>query len=308
MESQALTQCLVVLFEVAPEVAALRERLSRYPVTAEGSRGFVVSLRPEQDGELRVESFAAPFPDDAPPDVWAAEPFGPRATRGALARAVQHAWTFADAETLTSRHRAFVRIGAATAAAESPTVTLLAATELASALCELPGALCVFNPAGEVLRSPDDARASLRDCGAQQLPPLELWANVRIFQLADTGWVVMDTIGMAQLGVTDHEACFASDTYDFEAVDQFLRNTTYSEWVARRRMTDGDAVDGPGELRGSRAMSQVLPGSLATTSARPGSLPWRGRTVAEGLGQPRRQVVRWVPLDGRTPPARVEAR
>ena len=237
---------------------------------------------------------------------------------GALARATQHAWTFPEAAELVGRHRAFVRVAtvpapipdvgaraSAPASADGAVIALLSATEIASALCEAPGALCVFNPAGEALRSPEVVRDALRECGARHLPPLELWANVRIFELGGTDWVVMDTIGMAQLGVGDHEACFAREQYDFEVIDAFLRDTTYSELVSHRRMVDGDAVDGPGELHGSRALAQVLPGTLATTSARPGSLPWRGQSVAAGLGSPKRGVLRWLPLDGRTPPARL---
>ena len=119
-DSATLRQCVVVLFERAPELSALRPLLQRYPMTGEGPLGLSLSMKPELDGEIRVEIVAAPFPDDGPAEVWSSQPFGALATVGALARATQHAWTFPEAAELVGRHRAFVRV--ATVPAPMPDV------------------------------------------------------------------------------------------------------------------------------------------------------------------------------------------
>jgi len=45
------------------------------------------------------------------------------------------------------------------------------------------------------------------------LPPVDLWANRRMFKLND-GWMMMDTVGMKQLDLDDLETCFRTDHFN----------------------------------------------------------------------------------------------
>ena len=110
----------------------------------------------------------------------------------------------------------------------------------------------------------------------QELLPQELWANVRLFNLAGHDpWVVMDTVGMWQLDVPDHEAAFRSDLYDPSDVALFLRNA--ADYVLRSGpiINDNDTMDGPGQIRWlkpgqlkiqfARRLGRCFGGSHATT-------------------------------------------
>lgn len=111
-------------------------------------------------------------------------------------------------------------------------------------------------------------------------PAQELWCNVRMYNFpADDSWLLMDTVGMQQLDLTDHEACFARNHYEPGAVAAFLRNA--ADYVSDRGpvIRDGDTMDGPGGIR------------------------WRGTTVKNAFADPPREVIRWLPLDDAARPA-----
>ncbi|MGL6094821.1 MAG: hypothetical protein ACRC7O_03325 [Fimbriiglobus sp.] len=58
-------------------------------------------------------------------------------------------------------------------------------------------ALCYFNPGGEAVRPAAFVTDALRFADAEGVPPLDVWANIRMFKL-DDGWTLMDTIGHTQ--------------------------------------------------------------------------------------------------------------
>jgi len=327
MPKAVFTQCACVLFESAPEFARVKEALARFNVVGEKTEGeeeggwalsgpsVLVSMEPEAKGVLVVDVVPRVWPDSLGDGeqgsnlriAVAMGHFGPHTAPQCLARATQHSWTWEEGAAAAERHGAFVRIRSSyvvgpnakntggpegvelVPAGYDPVVELLCVTEVASALGELAGALAYFNPTGEVLRAPSALKAALAECNAQGVPPLDLWANVRLYDLGGTDWTLMDTVGMSQLDSGDHEACFAGGRYAFEAVDGFLRDTTYSELVAKTPIRPGDAIDGPPE--GGSASS-----------------PWQGVGVFPSIGAPRRNVQRWLPLDGRTSPERIAKR
>jgi hypothetical protein len=154
---------------------------------------------------------------------------------------------------------------------------LRAVTDAARALLEHPAAVAYVNPPGEVVRDRAAIDASLARHDPRGIPPVDLWSSVRRLD-RDDGWSTMDTVGMAQLGVRDHEACFASGRYRAGDIEAFLRNVSIH--VLRRGdvIADGDTVNGPG------------------------GVAWRAYRLQSGLGPPLRPVLRWFPEDGAEPP------
>jgi hypothetical protein len=144
--------------------------------------------------------------------------------------------------------------------------------------------LCYFNPGGETLFTPDGLERELHEMKAKDLPPLSAWSGIRLMRFEDAQpWALVDTVGMGQLDVDDHEACFRTDKHDTGDVINFVRNTTL--YVLRNGpvIKDGHTTDGPGGQ-------------------------WRAMEVEEGLMPAPRAVLRWFPEDGSEPPARLRQR
>ncbi len=60
------------------------------------------------------------------------------------------------------------------------------------------------------------------------------------------GWFLMDTVGMLQLDVPDHEIFLPGKTYDFREAEGFLRNVALYVMNHGPVFDDGDTIDGPG--------------------------------------------------------------
>jgi hypothetical protein len=156
-------------------------------------------------------------------------------------------------------------------------VELRAMTEVARAILADPAALAYVNPIGETVRDRAAIEQSLARHDARGIPPLDLWTSVRQLDRGD-GWSTMDTVGMAQLGAVDHEACFVADRYLAGDIEAFLRNVSIH--LVRRGdvIGDGDTVDGPG------------------------GVAWRAHRLQTSLRPPARPVLRWFAEDGAEAP------
>lgn len=302
------SQGLIVLFDRVPTLDELAgavaprevvKRLEQGREWAFGGPSLLTPFRPEVNGYVSIDIVSRDWPDSMgdPKDdsvvfgAWSMGHFGPYTYPHALARASQQSWHWASAPATVRRHIAFVRIrcsyvfgadGDAPVLPQdySPLPEILFATEVAEAILAIPGALCYFNPNGECLYTREAVSELLARHKGTGPAAQELWCNVRMFQLpADTSWLLMDSVGMWQLDVPDHEACFAKGRYDASEVALFLRNA--ADYVRDRGsvISDGDTMDGPG------------------------GLPWQGAAFAKGLVDPPRQVLRWLPLDGLRRPA-----
>lgn len=91
----------------------------------------------------------------------------------------------------------------------------------------------------------------------------------------------MDTVGNAQLDIPDSEAFFHSKSYDFNEVDNFVRNVSLYVLNEGEVIKDGDTMDGPGRVR------------------------WQARKLDNGVCDPPRRVLRWLPLDKRSVPPEI---
>jgi len=262
-----------------------------------GGPSWLIPFRPEVNGYVSVDLQDHPWPDHmGDPEretellaAWSMGGFGPFAFPGNLERTGQQAWGWQEAGALAQRHRAFLRVRSSYifgAAGEAPVLPgdyrpleeLHFVTRVARALLDHPAELLYFNANGEKLLDAAHLDEALAYHARHDLPPLEVWSNVRLFNASD-GWLLMDSVGMAQLDCRDGEACFPRDAYQPQAVDAFLRNASVYLLERGDVIKDGDTMPGPGEIN------------------------WRARHVEEGVcPPPHRPLLRWFPLDGSRPP------
>ncbi len=264
-----------------------------------GGPSLLVEYRPQVNGYLSIDVVDRPWPDhmgDPKQEAvlfgaWSMGHFGPFAFPGNLKRAGEHCWAWEPARTIAERHKAFLRIRSGYVFGSNSNAPVLPAdydplaelqfvTDVAVALLDLPAALCYFNPSGELLRGREEMVASLVYARANDLPPLDVWSNVRLFKLPGD-WTMMDAVGMWQLDVPDHEACFPAGSYDCNKVDNFLRNASLYVMLHGEVIQDGDTMDGPADVR------------------------WQARAVNEGLAPPPRKIIRWLPCDGSDVPPQI---
>ena len=298
------TQGVVLFCEQAPVLDALAAALSSFEVVGRreaadswtfGGPSVLVAFRPEANGYVMIDTVDQRWPDhmgDPKQEsmlfaAWSMGNFGPYAFPGGLARAAQQCWAWEPGRTIADRHQGFVRVRSSYAFGAKdddpifpddyePVAELELVTKLASALLDVRGTLCYFNPNGEVLRDADGLRESLNWAWSHQLPPLDIWSNVRLYNF-NQEWSLMDTVGNAQLDMADVE-CVFSRTYEPREIDRFLRNSSLYLLKNGPVIKDNDTMDGPGNVR------------------------WQARSYDQGIIDPPRRVLRFVPLDGRKMP------
>ncbi|HOV26384.1 MAG TPA: DUF4261 domain-containing protein [Pseudobacteroides sp.] len=223
--------------------------------------------------------------------AWAMGHFGPFTYPGNLLRASYNCWSYPEGKKHAQEHKAFIRICSSyifgSVSKNAPCIPedydviseMMFLTKLTRKLLDIPEALCYFNPNGEVLASKEIIDSLLDRQVEIGLLPLELWANVRLFNLPDNNdWMLMDTVGMLQLDTSDHEAIFDKNSYDLNEVGNFLRNASNYVFQNGPVIKDGDTMDGPGGIR------------------------WQGATFEEGVSSPPREVIRWFPMDNKKRP------
>ncbi len=264
---------------------------------------LVMKYRSEAHGHLLVTPSSGLWPDDmGDPDesperfvAWSLGQFGPLAFPGCLERASEQSWGWEEGSEVTKEHTAHVRflISYVLGGEENPDdddedVPLVPEdydpmdemkflTKAVSAVLELPQAICYFNPGGEVLRDENGLRQGLNYAWNHELPPLDMWTNVRLFRASET-WSLMDTVGNGQLDMPDLEAIYDSQKYEPSDVERFLRNASLYLLNTQEDVDDGDTADGPGDVT------------------------WTAMECEDALSDPPRPTIRWVPEDGTDPP------
>lgn len=266
------TQSAAILFDEPPPLDVLAERLvgaDRYgkPTSSWMSSHEELVLRFDEarNGTLVVDVVDSAWPDGMgdpkdDPDLfgaWTMGAFGPQAFPGNLARATEHAMALPDAGATVSRHRAFVRLRTCYVLGAGPEAPILpegwsGLAELeplfdaARRLLELPGALAYFDPNGEVLASAEEIDATFASARAQEIPPIDLYTNVRFFEIGDrAGWSLMDTVGMDRFLLPDVELAFPR-TVDANDVGSFLRDVQLYFLERGEAIPEGDEIEGPG--------------------------------------------------------------
>ena len=269
---------------------------------AENSRGTVlIDAVPHRWPDIAGQPDAPdPIEDQKLINAYITGHFGPFAFPFCLDRAVSvgQASGYEGAEEAVQQHAAFLRVRSSWAIGVEEDAEAIPAdynaqkelrflTELASKLLEeLPGALCYFNPSGEVLASAEQLETSLDHADKHEMPALELWTNLRLFALEDLeGWALMDTIGMPQLDVYDHEAFFKKGAFEPRELGMFLREASYITMVqGADKLPDGFITRGPGKC------------------------DWQALVDRDALVPMPRPVIRWIPLDGSHIPEEIMAK
>lgn len=313
MAKGLFTQGMCVLLRSPVSLDELREKLAAFEMVGvqesamngAAPETLVMDFRPEVAGHLLVTPSTEKWPDqmgdpESSPDVfvaWSLGQFGPLAFPGCLQRAGEQSWGWEPGETVADEHTAHVRLlisyvlGADDSedrTTESDDVVLIPddydpmeemnfLTKAVSAVLELPQAICYFNPGGEVLRDQNSLRQGLNYAWNYELPPLDMWTNVRLFRAEDS-WALMDTVGMGQLDMPDMEAVYDTERYEPADVERFLRNASLYLLGTDEVFEDGDAADGPGDVS------------------------WNAIECEESLSDPPRETIRWFPDDGSDPP------
>jgi hypothetical protein len=306
------TQGVAMLLTKAPKIEAVERVLAKYGIAkrisgsddwAFSGPSLVIPYRPEVHGYAVVDLVPHPWPDgmgNPTTEVtlfgaWASGHFGPGAYPGNLLRASQQAWSWKEAAQVAARHTAFLRVktsyifgGQSDAPimpkSYEPLPELEFVTKICLTLFQLREALCYFNPNGELLLPKATLEKRLKQSQSAGPPPLDLWANVRMFKLHPSpAWSLMDTVGMIQLDVVDHEACFRTQKYDPEKVAVFLRNISLYTLGENPVFENGNTADGPGGIR------------------------WQCHAYENGLVDPPRSVLRWLPMDGEERPPMLTA-
>lgn len=304
------TQTACILLERACTLKHLETALQSFEVVKRREENqdwhfsgpeIVVAFRPERNGHILVDIVSHPWPDDmgspqAAPALfaaWSMGYFGPFTYPGGLMRAGQQCWHWEEGRTVSQRHQSFIRIRSSYSLGAKasdlvmpedydPVSELVRVTEIASVLAHMDGALCYFNPNGESLQSAVQVQEALDWFAGGGPPPLNLWSNIRLFNLDQTGgWSMMDTVGLGQVDAPDQEACFAARKYDLGEVSHFLLN------AGLYLMTNGSVIKGGDTMNG------------------PGNRNWQARMMKNGLLDPPRETLRWFPVDKDTPPAQL---
>ena len=300
------TQSFVVLLSEPISVDEIEDLLGDYeiPRRTEAAEswelsgpGLIVAWRPEVNGHVQVDLVDQPWPDHMGDPAsegmlfgaWSMGHFGPFAFPGGLQRAIEQSWSCQEASDVAPGHRAFLRLRMSYIFGASDDTPVMPAdcdplselhflTELTLALLEHPSALCYYNPNGELLQTGETMAQLLGADAENGLPPLDVWSNIRLFNLPED-WSAMDSVGMWQLDAPDHEAGFLSERYEPDEVACFLRDLELYMLHSGEVIADGDSVDGPGDVI------------------------WRVRTSDDGLTDPPRNTLRWLPEDRSVPPS-----
>jgi hypothetical protein len=305
------TQGIAILTERAIGLDELQALLPDHPFLrtieaqeewALGGPTAVIAYQPEVNGLLLIDTVDHPWPDsmgDPKTDpmvfgAWAMGQFGPFAFPNGLERATQQAWAWREAKHTVLNHRAFLRLRISYVLGAGPDAKILPPAydprheleflvPVAQRLLAHPAVIAYFNPNGEVVATGKAVTDSLSYHREHNLPPLELWSNVRLFNVTPE-WMAMDTVGAAQLDLADHEAVFPKGSHSASDIAKFLRNTTLYVLSKGPTIRHNDTIDGPG---GSR---------------------WQAKYFAEPLSVPPREVICWVPVGVAGLPAQVTER
>lgn len=292
----------IALDELAPLLEPFGEprRISGALDWARGGESLLVPFLGGA-GQVAIDIVDRPWPDMGAGDLnsledrpellkaWTTGYFGPFVFPHAFERACRQAWIWKEAQAQPPRHQAFVRVRTTyqfregtgePPEAANPLVELQALTAVATAIARHPAVVCYFNPSGEVVLPSASLEEAARWAEDQKVPPLDVWSNVRFFNLEGVadGFFLMDTVGMWQLDIADHEIVLPGKTYDFQEVEGFLRNVSLYLMNHGPIFDDGDTIDGPGGVN------------------------WRARTCEESFTAPPRPTVRWFAVDGTEAP------
>jgi hypothetical protein len=311
MAKGLFTQGMCVLFRKPVDIAELQERLNDFHCVGQhesmddddAPQTLVYDYAPESNGHLLVTPANAPWPDDmGDPDesperfvAWSLGQYAPLAFPGCLERAGEQSWGWEDGGENVKEHTAHIRLlisyvlGVEDPNDHDDDVPLLPEdydplkelhflSKAVASLLDMPDAICYFNPGGEVLRDDDGLRRGMNYAWSHELPPLDMWTNVRLFRATEE-WSLMDTVGNGQFDLPDLEAVYTTEDFEPSDIEGFLRSASLYMLQGGEKVEDGDTAEGPGEIN------------------------WMAMECIDALSDPPRPTIRWVPETDNSPPA-----
>ncbi|WP_409214571.1 DUF4261 domain-containing protein [Prosthecobacter sp.] len=117
--------------------------------------------------------------------------------------------------------------------------------DLATLFADLPEAVAFFNPNGEVIMRFDELAEFLEDAHSQTLFPVQAVIATRGYRI-DESWSLVDSVGMAQFGLSDHEFAISGATIAKDETILFLLNLVHYQIDKRVEIGDRHTTDGPG--------------------------------------------------------------
>lgn len=299
------TQGAAVLLNAPIKIDVLEKLLDGFSILERREGGptwhtagpmLVLEFRPKVNGVILVDLVDQPWPDsmgcanDDPSlfAAWGTGQFGPFCFPGSLSRACQYCLQWREGAALAAAHKAFVRIRI-TYSLDAPddqvnvpkNPMLVEETEMliavAEAILEHKSAICYFNPNGEVLAPLAQVAQMCEHFSKNSAPAVTMLSNRRVVKFEGSDWLLMDTVGLGQLDITDLEACFTEE-YDLNEVAMFLVNTALHIAKLGPVIKDGYTMTGP-------------KGML-----------FEARKFDEPKLVPPRQVLRFRPRDGKVSP------
>ena len=315
MAKGLFTQGMCVLLREPIAISDLEERLKSLTFVGRqesieddnAPETLVYEYLAEVNGHLLVTPAAEAWPDDmGDPDesperfvAWSLGQFSPLAFPGCLQRAGDQSWGWEDGGEKIVDHVAHIRFLISYVFGVDdpdddedvplvpddydPVEEMTFLTKAVALALELPEAICYFNPGGEVIRDETGLRQGLNHAWSHDLPPLDMWTNVRIYR-ADEEWSLMDTVGNGQFDLPDLEAVFENDRFEPSEIEGFLRSASLYLLRGDEEIEDGDSADGPGDVS------------------------WRAMECDDALSDPPRPTIRWIPDGDSEPPAELLAR
>jgi hypothetical protein len=233
-----------------------------------GTNEWAIPMRPEANGVVLVDTMEQPWPDhmgDPEKEMglfgsWSMGSFGPHTWPGCLERAAHFARAQGRefAAEAAACHRGFVRVRSSYVLGADdkakvvpedwdPAAELEFVNKVALAVAKVDGALCYFNPGGETLHTAAGAEELIAEMMQQEVPPLPVWSEARVSNVEEVaGWMMVDTVGMQQVGAQDMEGFFPARKYDLSEVVNFLRNCAAYLMESGPVIKDGETADGPG--------------------------------------------------------------
>ncbi|MEX1041604.1 MAG: hypothetical protein WDZ51_13280 [Pirellulaceae bacterium] len=280
MSASKRNYVVALLLETPPTAADLAECFPGL-TAAEDELSLAGFLGDSETARLVVETLPHPWPDSTDLHDRSAEEFGLGTEPWGLQRSLEQCWVWDTASAAVSRHQAVVRVrrestGAEGGVLDTPQVTARDVTQLirqALAAATLPGVLAYFQPAGEVLLPPHVVAEMLEHATIAQIPPLDLWSNIRLSWLTDD-WSLVETIGNIQLGLPDVEVYYEHDRQETNDVAALARSVSL-------RMLQEESAPKTGESFETHAGGRFVV-----------------KAANENLLPPNRPIARLLPEDG----------
>lgn len=299
------SQGIAVLCSEPPDLASVRMLLERggFSIVSdadnsgwmemEGPR-LTLALSSESQASCWVDICDFGWPDDLgtigePTQLTSASAlggFGPFANPGALTRASE-APRYREGAVAASDHRAFVRVrithffpiepGRENDAKREPNAReeFVFALRVAAALGRLSEARAYFNPNSEMLLTMEALSEIMEQCAENRLFPVGALCRFRGCPVED-GWSFVDSIGLPQLDLPDHEFAWYGDEPSRADQIEFLFS------FLQYQIEEGVSV-----------------GTRHTTDG-PGGVLWRAEERDNSCMVPPRKVIHWQ-VEGAAP-------